>query len=161
MTARAKLTLSWVLVALWAAFIFFMSAHTGSDFSGTGPLAVVKGWLVSLVAPVFGEDSDIVNVVAHFCEYLVFGVLLFRAVGLTAPGRSRWWAALVAVALASTYGVADELHQAFVPGRLCDPADWLTDTLGAALGVASALAFARGRAGQKRGTAEGRPDGVR
>lgn len=161
MTTRAKPILSWALVVLWAAFIFFMSAHTGSDFSGTGPLAVVKGWLVSLAAPVFGEDSDNVNVAAHFCEYLVFGMLLFRAVGLTAPGRSRWWAALVAVALASTYGVTDELHQAFVPGRLCDPADWLTDTLGATSGAASALVFTRGRSGQKSGTAEGRPDGAR
>ena len=38
--------------------------------------------------------------------------------------------ALVAVALASLYAVTDEFHQSFVPGRMCDPADWLTDTLG-------------------------------
>ena len=60
MTQRGKLILSWVLVALWAALIFFMSAHAGSDFSGTGPLAAVKGWLVSLAAPAFGEDFNCV-----------------------------------------------------------------------------------------------------
>ena len=144
MTPRGKLILSWVLVALWAALIFFMSAHAGSDFSGTGPLAAVKGWLVSLAAPAFGEDSDIVNVAAHFCEYLVFGMLLFRAVRLTVPGRPHWWGVLAAMALASAYGITDELHQAFVPGRLCDPADWLTDTLGASLGATLAAILVRG-----------------
>ncbi len=144
MTQRGKLILSWVLVALWAALIFFMSAHAGSDFSGTGPLAAVKGWLVSLAAPAFGEDTDIVNVAAHLCEYLVFGMLLFRAARLTVPGRPHWWVALTAVALASAYGITDELHQAFVPGRLCDPADWLTDTLGASLGATLAAILVRG-----------------
>ena len=34
MPQRRQLMLSWTLVALWAAVIFFMSAHTGSDFDG-------------------------------------------------------------------------------------------------------------------------------
>lgn len=42
MSQRAHLILSWVIVALWAGVIFFMSAHTGSDFDGTGPLAAIK-----------------------------------------------------------------------------------------------------------------------
>ena len=79
MSQRAHLILSWVIVALWAGVIFFMSAHTGSDFDGTGPLAAIKRWLVGLVAPIFGPDTDIVNVAAHFTEYLIFGVLLVVA----------------------------------------------------------------------------------
>lgn len=47
--------------------------------------------------------------------------------------------ALVVIALASLYAVTDEFHQSFVPGRVCDPADWLTDTLGAALGASAAV----------------------
>ena len=42
MSQRAHLILSWVIVALWAGVIFFMSAHTGSDFDGTGPLAIYE-----------------------------------------------------------------------------------------------------------------------
>ena len=41
MSQRAHLILSWVIVALWTGVIFFMSAHTGSDFDGTGPLAAI------------------------------------------------------------------------------------------------------------------------
>ncbi|MEC4272010.1 VanZ family protein [Adlercreutzia sp. R25] len=123
---------------LWAAVIFFMSAHAGSDFDGTGPLAAIKRWLVGLVAPVFGPETDIVNVAAHFTEYLVFGVLLFLAAHQTWPNAKTVQLALIAIALASLYAVTDEFHQSFVPGRLCDPADWLTDTLGAALGASAA-----------------------
>lgn len=165
MPQRRQLILSWILVVLWAAVIFFMSAHTGSDFEGTGPLAAIKRWLVGLAAPVFGPDTDIVNVVAHFTEYLIFGVLLFAALRRTfaarpadspssaptmAPARPAhsgriplWAVALFAIAFASLYAVTDEFHQSFVPGRMCDPADWLTDTLGATLGVAIASFVSR------------------
>ncbi|WP_302961333.1 VanZ family protein [uncultured Adlercreutzia sp.] len=144
MFQRRKLILSWTLVVLWAAVIFFMSAHTGSDFDGEGPLAAVKRWLVGLVAPVFGPETDVVNAAAHFTEYLVFGALLFAALRYTWPSASLGHLALAAVALASLYAVTDEFHQSFVPGRLCDPADWLTDTLGAALGAVLMLATRRG-----------------
>jgi VanZ family protein len=40
--------------------------------------------------------------------------------------------ALVA-ALGSVYGVIDEIHQYFVPGRNCNIGDWLFDTLGAVI----------------------------
>lgn len=119
--------------------IFFMSAHTGSDFDGAGPLAAIKRWLVSLAAPVFGPDTDIVNVAAHFTEYLIFGVLLVLAARRTWPMLGWGKLALVAVVFASLYAVTDEFHQSFVPGRMCDAADWLTDTLGAALGASAAV----------------------
>lgn len=125
MSQRAHLILSWVIVALWAAVIFFMSAHTGSDFDGTGPLAAIKRWLVGLAA--------------HFTEYLVFGGLLVLAARRTWPALGWGKLALVVIALASLYAVTDEFHQSFVPGRVCDPADWLTDTLGAALGASAAV----------------------
>lgn len=139
MTTRAKLIVSWMAVALWAAFIFFMSAHTGADLDdGVGLVADLKRWLVSLATPLFGPDTDIVSVAGHFAEYLVFGVLLFHALWRSAP-QQRWWLlAIAAAAIASLYGVTDEFHQSFVPGRLCDPADWLTDTVGAAVGALGA-----------------------
>tara|TARA_R110002072_G_scaffold25443_6_gene85124 strand:+ start:67267 stop:67674 length:408 start_codon:yes stop_codon:yes gene_type:complete len=37
--------------------------------------------------------------------------------------------------LAALYGVVDELHQAYVPGRVCSFADFCSDVLGAALAV--------------------------
>ncbi len=38
--------------------------------------------------------------------------------------------------IAVLYGVVDELHQSFVPGRVCSLADLMSDALGAALAVA-------------------------
>ena len=139
MTKRSRLLLSWAAVAAWAAFIFFMSAHTGSDLDdGSGLVAQIKRWLSAVAAPVFGEGTDIVSAAAHFCEYVVLGVLLFAALIQTRPASRPIMLAAVAIVIASAYGATDEFHQLFVPGRMCDPADWLTDTLGATLGATAA-----------------------
>ena len=37
--------------------------------------------------------------------------------------------------IATVYGVTDEFHQSFVPGRTADPRDLLADGVGAALGL--------------------------
>ena len=37
--------------------------------------------------------------------------------------------------LAALYGVVDELHQAYVPGRVCSLADFVSDASGAALAI--------------------------
>ena len=52
-----------------------------------------------------------------------------------------------ATALAAVYGVVDELHQAYVPGRDCSMFDVLSDLAGAAL----AVALLRGAAGVSSG----------
>jgi len=45
--------------------------------------------------------------------------------------------------IGSVYGIIDELHQHFVPGRYSSFWDWLADTLGAILGAAVVLLFMR------------------
>ena len=37
--------------------------------------------------------------------------------------------------IASLYGVVDELHQSYVPGRMCSFADFASDAVGAALAI--------------------------
>ncbi len=123
---------SWCLVVLWAAAIFFMSAHTGSDLS-TGFFGTVKQWAGSVLSNVFGLQGDVFSSICHFLEYLVLGVLLSNALGRR---LSKGKIFLIAVVIASAYGVSDEIHQIFVPDRVCDPADWATDTAGAAVGAA-------------------------
>jgi VanZ family protein len=46
---------------------------------------------------------------------------------------------LLLVGISSLYGVIDELHQFYVPGRDCNVWDWIADTLGACLGAGAAL----------------------
>lgn len=45
------------------------------------------------------------------------------------------WRSRGAWLLASLYGVVDELHQSYVPGRVCSFADFASDAVGAALAV--------------------------
>lgn len=139
---RRRAVVSWALVIAWAGVIFFMSAHTGSDFDqGTDFVAQVKRWLNAAQAALFGPGVDVASSAAHFCEYAVFGALLQNALRLRLDARR---AVAIAVICASLYGVTDEIHQLFVPGRACDPVDWIVDTLGATLGaVAKQLAERR------------------
>lgn len=76
----------------------------------------------------------------HFFLYTVLGALYVLALS---DGRSRTRIALIAVVLASAYGITDELHQAFVPGRVPDPVDWLVDTVGACTGAGMVLLLSR------------------
>jgi VanZ family protein len=59
--------------------------------------------------------------------------------------RGKWRQGLripvLTAALASAYGLIDEIHQYFVPGRDCNAADWLFDTLGAAVATAAIRLF--------------------
>jgi VanZ family protein len=103
----------WVPVLLWAGLIFVLSS-------------------IPDLATGLGTLDLVLRKVGHFLEYAVLGALLFRAVGREP----------VALLLGSLYAATDEIHQAFVPGRLGSPLDWLIDTAGAAAGV---LVLARTR----------------
>lgn len=121
---------SWLLVVAWAAGIFLMSSQQSSGVS-TGFFGEVRQWGESVLA-LLGLAPDWFNAICHFAEYLILGVLLANALGL---GLSRKSALLLAVVLASAYGASDEIHQHFVPTRVCDPLDWMVDTLGGAVGA--------------------------
>ena len=72
----------------------------------------------------------------HSIGYGLLGGLLLRALS---GGRVRgvtWPGAIAAIALATLYGVTDEFHQLFVPGRSADRYDVLADCIGATLGTA-------------------------
>jgi VanZ family protein len=91
--------------------------------------AIFAGSSLSKLPPIPGGFSD---KVAHFTEYALFGLVLARAVA-----GPRWLSlpaslALLTVFVAMLYGVSDEIHQRFVPGRDFDPRDMVADTLGAA-----------------------------
>lgn len=135
-TMTGTVIVRWTLVALWAGVIFFMSSNTGSGLNeGLGLFSQIYQALKGVQAAIFGEGADVLSPAAHFLEYTVFGLLLSNALRSHLPlGR----ACVLAVVLASLYGVTDEFHQLFVDGRMCDPLDWLTDTAGAALGAAIA-----------------------
>src|SRR5262249_17594797 len=62
----------------------------------------------------------------HACEYGVLGFLMVRALRGTTMATSLP-ASLVAVLFGLGVALADELYQAYVPGRQSDPADFAAD----------------------------------
>jgi VanZ family protein len=83
--------------------------------------------------PFLPEEIFLHDKLLHATEYAVLGGLLVHA--LRMAGLRPAAALFVAVALASLFGATDEFHQSFVPGRNSDVADWMADTLGAAVGA--------------------------
>ncbi len=69
-------------------------------------------------------------------------------VKLLCVARPARWALVIAV----IYGLSDEFHQSFVPGRNADLLDVITDAAGAAAGLWAARRF---RAGRSRGELPG------
>jgi VanZ family protein len=87
--------------------------------------------------------------IAHCALYAVLGATL-------ASGRFRASSSVphvVLLVLGALYGISDEWHQAWVPGRDPDPADWLADVVGLALGYGTTMSFL-GRT-KDHGTMEG------
>jgi VanZ family protein len=79
---------------------------------------------------------------AHFIAYAALGGSLIRALASGRASGVTRRRLLVAMLLATLYGVSDELHQHFVPGRTPDWLDVLADAAGAvagALGMAAAM----------------------
>jgi VanZ family protein len=70
-----------------------------------------------------------------------YAVLVFTlCLGAGKFRRHVLWAVPIAIAL---FAASDEWHQSFVPGRTCDPFDWLADMTGTGLAV---VAWWRARA---------------
>ncbi len=89
--------------------------------------------------------------VLHFTEYGVFAFLICRAIRPADLHSSKETSALViAVILASLYGVSDEIHQYFVPGRSSEVLDAVADAAGSVMG-AGAFVFHRRRGSRVRG----------
>lgn len=98
-----------------------------------------RGWMwpaiVAALVVVASSRSEIaapnivdIDKIGHF---LVFGLLatLIARNGFV-PGYG--W---LAVLIVSFFGITDEWHQSFTPGRDVEFDDWLADTLGAAVAV--------------------------
>jgi VanZ family protein len=80
-----------------------------------------------------GFSAKVISTLGHFSVYCVLAVLLYWTLTfIMAPGPRRY---ATAWGLAVLYGISDEWHQSFVPGRVPDVFDLLTDGIGAAVGL--------------------------
>ena len=76
----------------------------------------------------------------HVAAYAGLAVLTARATGRGLRDVS-WRAAVGAMLISSLYGVTDEYHQLFVPGRSFDVLDMLADTIGSVAGASAVGAW--------------------
>ncbi|MEE8363614.1 MAG: VanZ family protein [Dehalococcoidia bacterium] len=118
---------------LVAGAIFWLSSLSASDVEETGQAGIL--------GPYGGE-------IVHGIEYLALSALLMRALVAwrptgAAPGPGPRLARLgaVAIAISALYGVSDEWHQTFVPGRAAEAKDVLIDFAGALVGSAAYAAL--------------------
>jgi len=120
MISRAWL-FRWLPVVGYLGLITYLSSQTGSGLPSF--------WFMKF------------DKVLHTLEYGGLGFLVCHALGAwLARPRIRW---LCAAAFGLAFGVVDEFHQSFVPGRQGnDPGDMLADLVGASLGALSFLVLA-------------------
>ena len=72
-------------------------------------------------------------VIEHIMEYAILSVLLFSAL-LSTRKYDMKEILILAVIVTVLYGLSDEIHQLYVPGRVSSLDDFIADTLGALVG---------------------------
>jgi VanZ family protein len=113
----ARQTGRWLPVLLWMGVIFYVSSQPDLPHHPQGLVDVV------------------IKKSAHMAEYALLAGLVWWAW----PKEGHRWldrALFGAFVLSVLYGVSDELHQSFVPGRTARWADVGFDTVGVAMALA-------------------------
>ena len=111
----------WLAPALWAIVVLLSSSLP----------------MPPIVAPV-GTDKGV-----HGVLYFGLGFLSGRA--LLLGKNARVWHLLVLVLGLLAFGMLDEVHQRWIPGRTADRADWAADAVGSVVGLAASVAVTRSR----------------
>jgi VanZ family protein len=111
--------LSLLLALAWMALLFYLSHQPGLQTPMLFP----------------GQDKFL-----HAAVYAVLGLLLLAAQPRQAQGDYSWRQIGISVLIASLYGLSDEIHQYFIPGRSSEVLDWVADSAGALI-AASLLAW--------------------
>ena len=104
----------WLPLILYCLFIFIQS---------------------SFPSPIREPDVPFFDKYLHFIAYAVLGVLFMRAYRTLRFGNDDIKVILWSILSAGLYGISDEFHQYFVPGRDADIMDALINFIGAAGGV--------------------------
>jgi VanZ family protein len=98
---------------------------------------------VIFLASADGDPSPPVvsDKLAHFLAYGALAALAVRAAARAAWAGVTGRAVLLGICISSLYGVSDELHQSFVPGRHPEALDAAADLAGAATAAGALWAW--------------------
>lgn len=119
--------------------IFGMSTNAGSTQNTSRIIGPILRWFNPSVADeTVWRIQLVVRKTAHFTEYGMLTILLWRARRRPVRGDSRpwrWSEAAVAAGVAILFAITDEWHQSFVPSREGSLRDVLIDSSGAILAM--------------------------
>lgn len=93
-------------------------------------------WFLSSMPTVPLPGTTGADKAAHFIAYAALGAACALAHSCTGLGTRPVVLFAAAAALSALYGITDELHQYFVPGRDTSILDWLADLSGSLAGSA-------------------------
>ncbi|MBN1354053.1 MAG: VanZ family protein [Candidatus Omnitrophica bacterium] len=116
MSKKERILRYWLIFFLYMASIFCLSAIPGNDFPS------VK----------FAYADSI----AHFFEYTIFGILCFRAIKISYPELYPRGIVFCVILFSVVFALSDEFHQYFVPERLFQIKDLVSDAFGSIFGMA-------------------------
>lgn len=106
----------WILVFLWMGVIFYLSS---------------KPRVVPEVDPIL---ANIISIGGHIVFYAILYLLLNNALEKTFK-LNRQFISLLTLLIVVIYGVSDEFHQSFVPGRDASVLDVGLDLLGGVIAM--------------------------
>jgi VanZ family protein len=95
-----------------------------------------------------GLSPAFLAVLAHFMVFGFLSILVLFAINGLAPVTVRSMA--LSVVITTAYGISDEIHQAFVPGRQPSGMDVLVNFTGAVVWTAAAFLISRRVYGLRR-----------
>ncbi|MGB7846892.1 MAG: VanZ family protein [Candidatus Acidiferrum sp.] len=122
---------AWWAALLWSAIIFLASTDS---FSKEHTSLIVEPILRWLFPSITHHRVEVIHFFirksAHFTEYFIFFLLLYRGIRRNRRGWHWSWA-FAAWFVAAAYSALDEIHQSFVASRTASPWDSLLDSAGA------------------------------
>ncbi|MCX7928217.1 MAG: VanZ family protein [Patescibacteria group bacterium] len=110
-----KFIIYWLPVFIWAAIIFLLSSYPT-------PTTSEINW-----------GDFVTKKTAHVVEYAILATLLYRAIRQTGYDVKK--SGYVSIFIAFLYGVTDEIHQIYTPGRTPHIRDVFFDTIGACIAI--------------------------
>jgi VanZ family protein len=134
---------AWWPALLWAAMMFFLSTDSFSSEHTSRIIEPLLRWFfpgISVASLEFAHH--VIRKFAHFTEYFIFFLLLYRGL----RGFRRGWhlsSGVLAWFIAAGYSALDEIHQSFVASRGASPWDSLLDSVSALVAVVVVYLFYR------------------
>lgn len=134
----------WLPPLVWAVLVSIFSSDSFSS-EKTSPLFVpLFHWLLPhATSELINSFNFLIRKLAHFTEFFVLAMLLYRGVRWGRGSYWQWRVAAWTLTIVLLYSVADEMHQSFVPSRSGAWSDSLLDLFGGCCAVA--LLYARHR----------------